>query len=547
MPPSRFKTILLIVCACFFLLCLAFIPLIGIQNDEALFATVVYGPILREFRLRAFGHDLPLMVMTYLGALKSWVYAAIYGLFTPSLFSLRIPPAVIGAATIAVFSAFLSKATKSLPAAIAAAFLLALDPSFLLMTVYDWGPVAFQHLFLVCGCYLLWKFANNPDAQRPLFLGFFCLGMGLWDKALLSWSLIGLSIATVSVFHRELRQLFTLRRAGIAILGFLIGGAPLVLYNVRHGLKTFRGNAKIDWSEVAPKWVHAKSTLDGSALFGYLVREEWEKTSVPPAPGLATTSYALREAVGERRQTLGYWAFLISALAVPLWWRRRRAAFFALIYLACAWTIMAATKDAGASAHHVVLLWPFPQFVIALAFAGLADRGRWGVLTLGIVVGVLSTQNFLVLNQYYTQATRFCGGTVWTDAMDPLHKAIVNRPAPTPMVNLLGWGTEFTLIMLEKGKLPLRNASVHVAADNPSQDDRNAIQAILGEAGALYVGHVEDQELQPGLVKRFDQQAASFGYRREEVQIIADRCGRPMFELFRYVPAATAAATPSPK
>lgn len=548
MPDSRHKIFILSICAGFFVLCLAFIPLLGIQNDEALFASVIYGPIAREFRLRAFGHDVPLMVMTYLGALKTWTYALVYGLFTPTLWSLRIPPAALGAATLGVFAAFLNKAGKCRLAALAGAILLALDPSFLLMTVYDWGPVAFQHLFLVSGCYFLWKFANSPEpAQFHLFSGFFCLGMGLWDKALLSWSLVGLGMATVLVFPRELLRLFTAHRAAIAVLGFVIGGAPLVLYNVRHNLKTFRGNAKIDWHEVAPKWVHAKSTLDGSALFGYLVREEWEKTSIPPATALASASFSLREAAGERRQSLGYWTFLAAALAVPLWWPRRRAVLFALIYLACSWTIMAATKDAGASAHHVVLLWPFPQFVIAMALAGLTTRGRWGMLATGLLVGVLSTQNFLVLNQYYTQATRFCGGTVWTDALDPLHRAIASRGSQVPAVNLLGWGTEYSLTMLEKGKLPLRNASVHVAEENPSQDDRNAIQAILAEPGALYAGHVEDQELQPGLVKRFDEQAKAFGYRREDVQIISDRCGRPMFELFRYVPFVTAAATPSPK
>ena len=547
MPARSHKFLILSLCAGFFLLCLAFIPVLGIQNDEALFASVIYGPIAREFRLRAFGHDLPLMVMTYLGALKTWAYVLIYGIFPPSIWSLRLPPVVFGALTVGIFAAFLNKAGKCGAAALAGALLLMLDPSFLLMTVYDWGPVAFQHLFLVSGCYLLWKFANNPTPAHYLFWGFFCLGMGLWDKALLSWSLFGLGVATLVVFHRELRQLFTLRRAGIAVLGFVIGGAPLVLYNVRHGLKTFRGNAKIDWSEVAPKWVHAKSTLDGSALFGYLVREEWEKTSVQPPNGLPSASFALREAVGERRQSFGYWMFLAGAVAIPLWWPRRRAVLFALVYLACAWTLMAATKDAGASAHHVVLLWPFPQFVIAMTLAGLTTRGRWGMIAAGVIVGVLSTQNFLVLNQYYTQGTRFCGGTVWTDALEPLHQAIRNRAQNAPAVNLLGWGTEFSLTMLEKGKLPLRNASVHVGEENPSTDDRNAIQAILAEPGALYVAHVEDQELQPGLVKRFDNQAKSFGYRREEVQRIDDRCGRPMFELFRYVPLVTAAATPSPK
>ena len=50
--------------------------------------------------MRAFRHDVPLMVMTYLGALKTWVFAAIFLFFKPSIWSIRIPQAVVGSITI---------------------------------------------------------------------------------------------------------------------------------------------------------------------------------------------------------------------------------------------------------------------------------------------------------------------------------------------------------------------------------------------------------------------------------------------------------------
>lgn len=528
-------TLVFVTAGLFFVLALAFVPLIGIQNDESIFASVVYGPIAREFRLRAFGHDVPLMVMTYLGALKSWLYALLYAIFQPSVWSLRLPPILIGAATVWIFARLVTKAQKSTAAALAGAILLAFDPSFFLTTVFDWGPVALQHFFIASGVLLLLHFAHT-QRQAALAGGFACLGAGLWDKALLSWSLFGLGIATLLVFSKELRQMFTMRRAGIAILSFLLAGAPLVLYNARHGLKTFRGNAKIDFAEVAPKWLHVKSTLDGSALFGYLVREEWEERKVEPATALEKASLRLRELAGERRQGYGYWLFLASIAAVPLWWtRHRRAGLFTILYLAFSWLLMAATHDAGATAHHVVLLWPFPQFLGALAIGAMASRGKAWMLAAGLIVGAVSAQNLLVLNQYFTQATRVCGGTVWTDAIFPLHQTLKSTPAPA--INLLGWGTEYTLIMLEKGALPLRNAAAHVMEENPSADDRRAIEAILGETGALFVAHTAELEIQQGVAKRFDAQAASFGFRREAVQAISDRCGRPTFEVFRYVKA----------
>lgn len=518
----------------FFLLALTFAPLLGIQNDEALFATVQYGPVAKEFRMRAFHHDVPLMVMTYLGTLKSLFFAGVFTIWNPSLWSIRIPQALLGAITVFLFALLLNKASKLRWVGLSGAILLATDPSYLLTTVFDWGPVVFQHLFLVSGCLFLLQF-HHTKREKFLILGFGCLGLGLWDKALLSWSLFGLGLATLLVFRKELFRLLSFRNAAIATASLLVGALPLVIYNARNNLKTFRGNAKLSWSEVAPKWVPAKSTLDGSALFGYLVREEWEKQSITLAPGsFAALSFNLRTRTGEHRQSWGYVGFLLAAGAIPLWWTCRRAVLFCLIYLGGAWLLMAATHDAGASAHHAVLLWPFPQFVIAIAIGCLAERfNRLGMALAGLIMGLLVTQNLLVLNQYYTQASRFCGGTVWTDAIEPLRQSIVNRKPQA--VNTMGWGLDYTLTMLEKGTLPLRHAAGYVADEKPGVDDQNAIRAILNEPNGIFVGHTAELELQPGITKRFETVANGFGFQKEMLESIPDRCGRPTFEVYRYV------------
>jgi hypothetical protein len=505
------------------------------QNDESIFATVVYAPIAREFRLRAFGHDVPLMIMTYLGAFKSWVYALLFAFCKPTVWSLRLPMVLIGTVTIGLFSVLCTKASKRSITALLGAILLASDPSFLLTTVYDWGPVAFQHLFLVSGALQLLYFAHS---QRNIALagGFFCLGLGMWDKALMSWSLFGLGLATLIVFFPELRRLLRPRTAGIAVLAFVVGGAPLVLYNIRQNLKTFRSNAKLDLSRLGPKWHHVKSTMDGSALFGYLVREEWEERKIAPDTAVARASLTIRETAGERRYGYGYWAFLAALAAIPLWWKRyRRAVLFTVLFLAASWALMAATHEAGETAHHVVLLWPFPQFLIAIVLTALAERGRSWMVLAGICTGLVAGQNLLVVNQYYTQATRVCGGQAWSDAVHPLHEKLVQMRAGLTSINLLGWGTEFTLTMLEKGALPLRNAAVHVGEETPAPHDREAIQAILGETSAIFVAYVPDVEIQPGMAKRFETAAASLGYRKEMIETISDRCGRPTFEIFRFV------------
>src|SRR5216683_953032 len=66
------------------------LPYPGIQNDEALFADPLYRSDAAIYRIDIFGHPLPLMHLTYLGSLKTWLYAPIFALWRPGWASLRI-------------------------------------------------------------------------------------------------------------------------------------------------------------------------------------------------------------------------------------------------------------------------------------------------------------------------------------------------------------------------------------------------------------------------------------------------------------------------
>ena len=48
--------------------------------------------------------------------------------------------------------------------------------------------------------------------------------------------------------------------------------------------------------------------------------------------------------------------------------------------------------------------------LVVPVLASLADRGKPWLLLAGAILGLVASQNLLVLNQYYTQATRVCGG-----------------------------------------------------------------------------------------------------------------------------------------
>src|SRR5207244_2867084 len=115
--------------------------LAGLQNDEALFASPLYTNINQDLSI----HYVPLMVMSYLGTLKTLLYGPWLWLVGANLWTIRLPMVLAGAATICLFFHLASPLIGRL-GAFCGAFLLATDPLFLLTATYDWGPVAIEHL-----------------------------------------------------------------------------------------------------------------------------------------------------------------------------------------------------------------------------------------------------------------------------------------------------------------------------------------------------------------------------------------------------------------
>ncbi len=302
----------------FLLLSMVMLPYAGIQDDEALFTPPLYLHIGKEFRVRLLHHDVFLMVISYIGALKTAIFAPIFYLFGTNVWTLRLPVALAGAVTIFIFY-FLTASLAGRWAAGLGAVLLATDPVFLLTNTFDWGPVALEHLLLVNACWALVRFARaapdaTPDAGRKyLILGFLCLGLALWNKATFVWALAGLSVATLMVLRSEVRHLLTSRRLRAAALAFLLGASPVLIYNARHRNATLGENAHLDPHGVVSKWIQVVNAANGSSLFAYMVSEAGAPQPKPAVTFPGRAAAWIRDRGGEHDQTGFYYVFAIAA------------------------------------------------------------------------------------------------------------------------------------------------------------------------------------------------------------------------------------------
>ena len=66
----------------------------------------------------------------------------------------------------------------------------------LITVVFDWGPVALQHLFMIGGSLLLVRFYQQRETG-PWVPGSCFFGLVLWDKALAVWMLSGMGLAAI--------------------------------------------------------------------------------------------------------------------------------------------------------------------------------------------------------------------------------------------------------------------------------------------------------------------------------------------------------------
>jgi 4-amino-4-deoxy-L-arabinose transferase-like glycosyltransferase len=477
----------------------------GIEADEALVAnSALYS-----------WHHVPLMLMSYMGALKAWFYLALFRVVAPGPVSLRTPTVLVGAVAIWLFFLLIDR-TVGRRAAWIGALLLATDSMFVILEAIDYGPNALHFVLKLGGMLLLVRFHREGSAWA-LAGGFFLFGLGLWDKAIFAWVLFGIAIATMLVFPNAVWRLFTIRNLAIAAASLIVGALPLVIYNIARPFDTFKSNAHLARGPIAHKAVILERTLNGAVLFGFFTSVE-----ASPHPGeAASTLQKVSRAVSEetRQPTMNLTIAALCASCLGLFVRAsRKPVLFGLLACAGTWLAMALTADAGAAAHHVILLWPFHFLSIAAALAAIP----WRCIAVAATV-VLCAVNLTVTNEYYWEMVRNGPDIRWTDAFYPLEKRLETLRSPD--IYIVDWGIFESINLVSDNTAP-----VH-AVDFSNQE---YLRKIVSDPRAAFVGHITKYAYFPQQRATIEDIAGSAGYEEVPIDIIYDRNGRATFDVFRF-------------
>jgi len=322
--------------------------------------------------------------MSYSGALKTNLYGA-YLRLSGSGFELKTWRR-LGLWSVAVgLAGFGLLASRTLgPAAMTIACLLVvLDTSVLLMSRFDWGPVALGTA-LRLGALGAWLSMRPGDAgaNRARFaVGVLC-GVATFEK-LSSAVLLPLAPALMVLDARAGERA---RAAAATMSGVAMGLLPLLAVNVWSAL---RGEGLVSLADVAPAIERSWSGLQ--VLFGEYLKlgQGSAARGFTLAAGTDPRLDALEPVMMIAASLLVVGVGAASSTSVAL----RRGALCMLAYWLIGLELFFLPKETWA--HHWVVGTPFPYVGVALCFQGLAARelrrprlARGAAVLLGTVVVV---------------------------------------------------------------------------------------------------------------------------------------------------------------
>src|SRR5665213_71255 len=508
---------LIAVCVAFVATGMLFVPRLGIEADEAMVANGIYNHGEAWYSWNIGNAHVPVMLISYLGALKTWFYSGLFLLTPPRPIVLRLPMLLFAAAALWLFFELLDR-TIGRRAAWIGILLLATDTSYLLMNTADYGPVTLQFVFKLAALVLLVRFHQNEN-KKDLAWAFFLLGLGMWDKAVFAWVLFGLAIAAVAIFPRELRKHISRANLAVAGLAMLVGALPLVIYNIARPLETLRSNAHLEQAGVLHKTDILEQTMDAHVLFGFLTAVEPGPNPGQPKHWYQSLSLAISRWTDHPHHNAILVAAIASVLSLAFLWKSpaRQPILFGLIACVGTWLPMVLTAGAGAAAQHVILLWPFHLLPVAAVLAQIP------VVRAALVTALLCGSNLAVTNQYYADLI-VNGPTVrWTDAMDPLERYLEDLHAHRIVGN--DWGFTETMDLQSEGGLPMDYADTSSA---------QAMEELLVDPSNVYVAHAPGFAFHPQERAALEDFARRENYQEEPVSYTHLRNGRPTFDVFRF-------------
>jgi hypothetical protein len=432
----------------------------GLEHDEAL---LVAGGVhlLNSSGPLTLPHDpntwvcagrrcLPLMTVRYVGATKEYLSLPVLSIFGVRTSGLRLFSGLLALAGMLLLALSAHKAFGGI-AGPAAAFILAINPAYLTMTLFDNGAIAVW--MLVCGIlyYAATAHLNRPSVTSAFALGL-AAGIGVWARANFAWLLMAFLAGVLIVFRRKIFGPF--RYWAALAGGAMSGSAPLLVYQLVSGGGTFEALGMFSSSSPLASRIAARTVmLAETLLYDREHRAMWSGPALPLwqilfFPAVVLLSCAVCWAAYRQNE------------------HSRRAARVAATTLLLFIAVMFVSRMEVAE-HHLAAVLPMAAFCAAAAagpIVSYSKAARYAVLLTALTYGAAA----LSWDVATIRGLRRTGGRgQWSDAIFKIAGTLEQR-FPGKTVKILDWGFQNNLYVLSGGRIVSRELFTEPAGAGPA-------------------------------------------------------------------------------
>jgi 4-amino-4-deoxy-L-arabinose transferase-like glycosyltransferase len=518
----------------------------GLHYDEAFEAVPAMQILLNQpvttFRSNGVfigGRLLPFMTQDYIGALNTYTAIPFFLLLGIKTTSLRTMSVAIGLLTLGL-TFWLAKALYSPAAAVLSVLLLAVNPTFIFWSrqgVFVTSVTATIGLGAVLAWWTWWR----TGAGRYAVVGAFLLGLGLYAKLLFLWLIVALG-ATVLLVNLDqlgrIRQRLSIGLSGWSLAAFLLGCAPLLLYNLQTGgtLSSIGGNLTTSY--------YGTNNL---ALLPNLVERLRQFAVVLTGSHFwyLGSSYADWLNLGL------FVAALVIVVGLALGSHRNKARRALFPFVVIGGVILASCATVSALwVTHFALVSPWPALAIAAAADVVIRRsslrpGRRQLSLVLVLAAMFVGATWLAeitTDVRYHRALAISGGLgTHSDAIQDLSRWLMVEGHRQVPVVAMDWGIAAPITFLTLGRVaPIEAFGYDWEADSAFAA---RLDPFMDDPASIYLWRAPD-EIIFDRSSDFRQLYAARGLEEDIMEAFYERSGRPVLGATRLVPVGKALNPP---
>src|SRR5712692_6593557 len=414
----------------------------GFQYDEAL---LVLGAVHMRHSPGelALPHDpntwfcpssrcFPLMTVRYAGAIKEYLCLPLFAAFGPSAEAVRIVSMLLG--MLGLYGLGVLIAGKVSPAAAAvAACVIAVNPAYVGLTVFDNGTVAIWMGALGVLCLAASHYLRRQSVRAAFWLGT-SMGLGVWARANFVWLLVAVFASALIVLGRRIWQ--PASHWAAATLGGAIGCAPFLLYQVISRGGTWEAIGMFTSRETLRQLISARLVMFSETLLS-----DREHRAIWDGPALHDWQRWLFPGVV-------FVGCLVCFGANSRW---VRCCIFAFLFL----DGFLFLSRMPVAEHHLIVLVPLAAILTVCASFTIASQYRWG-RSVAVCLAIVYFGSAIYWQVAAVRGVWRSGGVgQWSDAVFALSEYLQQK-YPGKEIKILDWGLQNNLYILSDGKISSR-------------------------------------------------------------------------------------------